>query len=156
MSFIRVHPMMRIGDRRPDHDHSRLGTVAMVSYGEDAFTMVPVGSIVRDGVLWKNAVMNLQTKEGLVTVRGLPQIAKALRRMAPKADIRITLPIHDGYVATFDDEGAVAARLMRVEGGLQVRVMNPHRSLEIEGDGGSEHFASSLHVMYDEMRKAAR
>ena len=89
---------------------------------------------LRDGLLWRNAALQLVTMNGLQTTRGMPEIMAALTQRDPRASIRIALPIHDGYLALYGPDGQVAARIIENESGLNVRIMEPHASYVTNDD----------------------
>jgi hypothetical protein len=112
-------------------------TVAvLVGEGEMPFERPIWGSIVRTGLLWKNATLSLATTRGLVVVEGMPSIVAALQAEAPDARIRIALPIHEGYLALYGPDGRVAARILENDAGLGVRIMDPHVAYAAHGPLG--------------------
>jgi hypothetical protein len=79
-------------------------------------------------MLWRNATLQLSTTEGLVTAVGMKEAIATLRAFDPHARIRIALPVHQGYLALYGEDGRMAARVLETKAGLEVRFMDPHRS----------------------------
>lgn len=100
----------------------------LVGEGDHPFGRPAWGCLVRTGLLWRNATLQLSTTQGLVTAKGMKETIDTLRGFDPHARIRIALPIHQGYMALYGEDGKVAARILETKAGLEVRFMDPHRS----------------------------
>ena len=100
----------------------------LVGEGDHPFGRPAWGCLVRTGMLWRNATLQLSTTEGLVTAVGMKEAIATLRAFDPHARIRIALPVHQGYLALYGEDGRMAARVLETEAGLEVRFMDPHRS----------------------------
>ncbi len=92
-------------------------------------TWTLLGFIRRERGLWRDAEFRMIDRDGKdVKAIGMPSIIATLRSTVPDAVVNVTIEIHPGYFALYGDDGAVAARILRMSDGFHVRIMKEHAS----------------------------
>lgn len=161
-AVVTVEPAVPFGRLRRDvpalaDPRSR---VAIVNLEEAGRPRRPIGTYVRDGLLWREGLLTLAVADGIVTARGTRSALDAIRAAVPDARVAMALPLHDGYVGYFGDDGSfgdpagMTARVMDLGGIACIRRIDPHASYRSSAGFGNV-AASMLRMTPDALSELA-